>query len=72
MSPDERTRLLNEIEAIRTTIERLQPEVYDQEATGNQSRRTLLIALRKDLARDMEQLHASSDCETRESPGSQT
>jgi hypothetical protein len=59
MSHEERARLLNEIEAIRRTIERLQPEVYDQEATGIESRRALLVALRKDLARDMEQLHAS-------------
>jgi hypothetical protein len=59
MSHEERTRLLNEIEEIRTTIERLQPEVYQQEATGSESRRPLLVALRKDLARDMEQLHAS-------------
>ena len=59
MSHEERTHLLNEIEEIRTTIERLQPEVYKQEATGTESRRPLLVALRKDLARDMEQLHAS-------------
>jgi hypothetical protein len=59
MSHDERTHLLKEIEEIRTTIERLQPEVYHQEASGAESRRPLLVALRKDLARDMEQLHAS-------------
>lgn len=59
MSHEERTHLLNEIEEIRVTIERLQPEVYRQEATGSESRRPLLVALRKDLARDMEQLHAS-------------
>jgi len=59
MSHEERTHLLNEIEEIRSNIERLQPEVYQQEATGTESRRPLLIALRKDLARDMEQLHAS-------------
>jgi len=59
MSHEERTHLLNEIEEIRTRIERLQPEVYKQEATGAESRRPLLIALRKDLARDMDQLHAS-------------
>ncbi|WP_109486361.1 hypothetical protein [Occallatibacter savannae] len=59
MSHEERTHLLHEIEEIRTTIERLQPEVYRQEATGTDSRRPLLVALRKDLARDMEQLHAS-------------
>lgn len=59
MSHEERTHLLNEIEEIRKTIERLQPEVYRQEATGTESRRPLLVALRKDLARDMEQLHAS-------------
>jgi hypothetical protein len=59
MSHEERTHLLNEIEEIRGNIERLQPEVYQQEATGTESRRPLLIALRKDLARDMEQLHAS-------------
>jgi hypothetical protein len=59
MSHEERTHLLNEIEEIRSNIERLQPEVYQQELTGAESRRPLLIALRKDLARDMEQLHAS-------------
>lgn len=59
MSHEERTHLLHEIEEIRTTIERLQPEVYQQEAAGSESRRPLLVALRKDLARDMEQLHAS-------------
>jgi len=59
MSHEERTLLLNEIEEIRKTIERLQPEVYKQEETGTESRRPLLVALRKDLARDMEQLHAS-------------
>ena len=59
MSHEERTHLLNEIEEIRSTIERLQPEVYQQEATGAESRRLLLVTLRKDLARDMEQLHAS-------------
>jgi len=57
MSHEERTHLLNEIEEIRTTIERLQPEVYQQEAKGSESLRPLLVALRKDLARDMEQLH---------------
>jgi hypothetical protein len=59
MSHEERTHLLNEIEEIRTSIERLQPAVYSLEATGEQSGRAVLIALRKDLARDMEQLHAS-------------
>ncbi|MBS1804407.1 MAG: hypothetical protein JST28_13655 [Acidobacteria bacterium] len=59
MSNEERTHLLHEIEEIRETLERLQPEVYSQEATGAESRRPLLIALRKDLARDMDQLHAS-------------
>ena len=59
MSHEERNDLLIEIEEIRATIERLQPEVYAQEAAGAQSDRARLVALRKELARDVEQLHAS-------------
>jgi hypothetical protein len=62
MSHEERTSLLTEIEEIRTTIDKLQPEVHQQEmlfARGLESSRAHLIALRKELARDMEQLHAS-------------
>src|SRR3569833_888821 len=59
MSHEERTNLLHEIEEIRTQIERLQPEVYQQEATGTESRRPLLVALRKELARDKEQQHTN-------------
>ena len=32
MTNEERDRLLNEIEQIRTSIERLEPEIHDQEA----------------------------------------
>jgi hypothetical protein len=59
MSHEERNELLIEIEEIRATIERLQPQVYAQEAAGAESDRPHLVALRKDLARDVEQLHAS-------------
>lgn len=59
MSHEERTNLLNEIEEIRSTIELFQPEVNKLEAGGAEGGRALLVALRKDLARDMEQLHAS-------------
>lgn len=62
MSHEERTNLLNEIEEIRTSIERLQPGLHQQETRFGQeseSSRAQLKALRKELARDMEQLHAS-------------
>jgi hypothetical protein len=59
MSSEERIELLIEIEEIIATIERLQPEVYAQEAAGARSDRARLVALRKDLARDVEQLHAT-------------
>lgn len=59
MSHEERTHLIEEIEEIRSTIERVQAEVYSQETGDELSRRALLIALRKDLARDMDQLHAN-------------
>jgi predicted nucleic acid-binding Zn-ribbon protein len=62
MSHEERNSLLNEIEEIRTTIEKLQPEVHQQETMfgrGSVSSRAQLATLRKELARDMEQLHAS-------------
>ena len=59
MSHEERTDLLNEIEEIRATIEKLQPQVYNLDPTSVESGRALLVALRKDLARDMEQLHGS-------------
>lgn len=65
MSPDERINLLSEIEKIRSTIEtleKLQSEVRQQQSWfggGSDSSRTQLVALRKELARDMEQLHAS-------------
>jgi hypothetical protein len=59
MSQEDRAHLLSEIEEIRTTIEELEPEVYKQEAAGSESSRRRLLELRKDLARDMEQLHES-------------
>jgi len=62
MSHEERSNLLTEIEELRMTIERLQPEVRRQEilfGCGLESSRAQLTALRKELARDMEQLHAS-------------
>ena len=65
MSHDERINLLSEIEKIRSTIEtleRLQSEVRQQQSwfgDGSDNSRTQLVALRKELARDMEQLHAS-------------
>jgi|KBSMisStaDraftv2_1062788.scaffolds.fasta_scaffold02569_8 SMC interacting uncharacterized protein involved in chromosome segregation len=61
MSHEERVKLLREIEEIRSTIEELQPEVHQQERSlgrGSDWTRTQLAALRKELARDMEQLHA--------------
>ena len=59
MSQEDRAHLLSEIEEIRTTIEELEPEVYQQEARGVETSRSRLLALRKHLARDMEQLHES-------------
>lgn len=59
MSHEERTDLLNEIEEIRASIEKLQPQVYNLDVKTAESGRALLVALRKDLARDMEQLHGS-------------
>ena len=62
MSHEERSNLLSEIEEIRTTIEKLQPEVHRQEMSSGcelESSRAQLTALRKALARDIEQLHAS-------------
>jgi len=61
MSHEERSHLLSEIEEIRTTIEKLLPEVHRQErlfGCGFESSRAQLMALRQELARDMEQLHA--------------
>jgi len=60
MSHRERANLLNEIEEIRTTIEKLEPEVHRQEQCSGfevQNSRAKLAALRKELAHDMEQLH---------------
>ena len=62
MSHEERTNLVAEIEEIRTTIEKLQPELHRQErlfGRALESSRAQLTALRKELARDIEQLHAS-------------
>lgn len=59
MSHEERIDLLNEIEEIRASIEKLQPLVDQQDVTAAETGRALLTALRKDLARDMEQLHGS-------------
>ena len=59
MSHEERNNLLSEIEEIRSTIERLQPDALEKEMHGAESGRAQLKALRKELARDMEQLHAS-------------
>lgn len=61
MENNERDHLLKEIEAIRTDIERLQPEVYKQQARLDaevESSQSRLKTLRKELARDMDLLHA--------------
>jgi hypothetical protein len=60
MSYGERDNLLSEISEIRKNIERLQSEVNEHvsgRGPGNDSSRAKLTELRKDLARDMEQLH---------------
>jgi hypothetical protein len=65
MSHDERVNLLREIEEIRSAIEKLQklqPEVRRHQSwmgSGADTSRSQLAALRKELARDMEQLHTS-------------
>ncbi len=64
MSDEERRNLLSEIEEVRMRIESLEPELHNQEklfGRGFQDDRARLAALRKELARDMEQLHASED-----------
>ena len=57
MSGDERENLLSEIEEIRSSLERLEPKVHEQEVQGTESSRSRLKVLRKQLARDIEQLH---------------
>lgn len=62
MSHEERSSLLREIEEIRTLIEKLQPEMYREEmisGCASEGSRSQLIELRKELAREMEQLHSS-------------
>jgi hypothetical protein len=65
MSHEERINLLSEIDKIRSTIEtleKLQSAVCRRPSwfgSGSETSRTQLAALRKELARDMEQLHAS-------------
>lgn len=62
MSSDERNLLLEKIEEIWTNIERIQPEVNKAANwVCDEDHRTMLAAPRKDLARDMELLHADSD-----------
>jgi len=61
MANEERDHLLKEIEEIRTTIETLRPGMYEQQielGTESELRRSKLTSLRKELARDMELLHA--------------
>jgi len=62
MSHEERSSLLDEIENIRTMIEKLEPEIHRQKKPSwyeFENSRARLVALRKQLARDMEQLHES-------------
>jgi hypothetical protein len=55
MPKEERDQLMQEVEELRTTIEKLHPVMCSQQAEGS---RVLLSKLRKALARDMERLHA--------------
>ena len=54
MSNQEREHLLEEIDEIRTNIQKLEPEVYE---LGLETSHAQLTSLRKELARDMERLH---------------
>jgi predicted nucleic acid-binding Zn-ribbon protein len=60
MANKERDHLLKEIEEIRSSIQTLQPELYEQQrrlGVESESRRAELKSLRKELAHDMELLH---------------
>jgi hypothetical protein len=59
MSQGDRNTLLNEIEELRSSIDKLQPETYAPEIDGQDNSRKQLKALRKELACEMEQLHES-------------
>jgi len=60
MSDEERTNLVKKIEEIRTNIDILQPEYEQQVRLGAEegSSRATLMTLRRELARDMDALHA--------------
>jgi hypothetical protein len=61
MANEERDHLLKEIDEIRTRIETLRPGMYEQQielGAESELRRSKLTRLRKELARDMELLHA--------------
>jgi hypothetical protein len=63
MSNEERNHLWKEVEEIRTTLETLRPDTYEQPRSldvDSESRRAKLATLRKELARDMERLHAEN------------
>jgi hypothetical protein len=63
MSNEERNHLWKEVEEIRTTLETLRPDRYEQLRSldvDSESRRAKLATLRKELARDMERLHAEN------------
>jgi hypothetical protein len=49
MSQGDRNNLLNEIEELRSSIDKLQPETYAPEIDGQDNIRKQLKALRKDL-----------------------
>lgn len=61
MSNEERKGLIEEVEEIRSNIERLQPEYEQQVRLGGEleSRRVTLLTLRRELARGMEALHSN-------------
>jgi hypothetical protein len=56
MPREERDQLMQEVEELRTTIEKLHPVACAQQADGS---RVLIAQLRKELARDMERLHGA-------------
>jgi hypothetical protein len=60
MTDEERDELISDIEEITATIEKLEPQVYEEEArarSGPESiNRSRLMELRKDLARKTELL----------------
>lgn len=58
---DERDELINDIEEITANIERLEPQVYEEEARSGKKEtqsihRSRLMELRKDLAEKTERL----------------